>query len=65
MLNRRTVILAVGGSLLAASFASHAQKPAKAFRVGFLSGGPRPADGAPPPPCDRRSRNSAMSKARM
>ena len=48
MLNRRTVILAVGGSLLAASFASHAQKPAKAFRVGFLSGGPRPADGAPP-----------------
>jgi putative ABC transport system substrate-binding protein len=48
MLNRRTVILAVGGSLLAAPFASHAQKPAKAFRIGFLSGGPRPADHAPP-----------------
>jgi len=48
MLHRRTVILAVGGSLLAAPFASRAQKPAKVWRIGFLSGGPRPADGAPP-----------------
>jgi putative ABC transport system substrate-binding protein len=48
MMDRRTVILAVGGSLLAAPFASHAQKPAKVWRIGFLSGGPRPADGAPP-----------------
>jgi putative ABC transport system substrate-binding protein len=48
MLNRRTVILAVGGSLLAAPFASRAQKPAKVWRIAFLSGGPRPADGAPP-----------------
>lgn len=48
MLNRRTVLLAAGGILLAAPFASHAQKPGKAFRVGFLSGGPRPTDGAPP-----------------
>jgi putative ABC transport system substrate-binding protein len=48
MMDRRTVILAVGGTLIAAPFASHAQKPAKVWRIGFLSGGPRPADGAPP-----------------
>ena len=48
MTSRRTVILVVAGSLLAAPFASHAQKPAKVWRIGFLSGGPRPADGAPP-----------------
>ena len=47
-MDRRTVILAIGGSLLAAPFASHPQKPAKAWRIGFLSGGPRPADGVPP-----------------
>jgi putative ABC transport system substrate-binding protein len=47
-MDRRAVILTVAGSLLAAPFASHAQKPAKVWRIGFLSGGPRPADGAPP-----------------
>jgi putative ABC transport system substrate-binding protein len=47
-MDRRTVILTVGGSLLAAPFASHAQKPAKVWRIGFLSNGARPADGAPP-----------------
>ena len=47
-MDRRTVILTVGGCLLAAPFASHAQKPAKVWRIGFLSNGPRPADGAPP-----------------
>ena len=47
-MDRRTVLLAVGGSLLAAPFASHAQKPAKVWRIGFLTGGARPADGAPP-----------------
>jgi len=47
-MDRRTVIRIVGGCLLAAPFASHAQKPAKVWRIGFLSGGPRPADGAPP-----------------
>jgi putative ABC transport system substrate-binding protein len=46
-MDRRTVILIVG-SLLAAPLASHAQKPPKVWRIGFLSGGPRPADGAPP-----------------
>ena len=48
MLDRRTVILAIGGSLLAAPFASHAQKPAKMWRIGLLANGTRPADGAPP-----------------
>src|SRR2546429_9270644 len=48
VMDRRTVILAVGGTLLAAPFASHAQKPAKVWRIGFLAGGARPADGAPP-----------------
>src|SRR5438034_10378063 len=48
MMNRRTVILVVAGSLIAARYASHAQKPAKVWRIGFLSGGPRAADGAPP-----------------
>lgn len=47
MLNRRTVIL-VGGGLLVTPFAGRAQKPAKEWRIGFLSGGPRPPDGAPP-----------------
>src|SRR4029077_9196475 len=47
-MDRRTVLLAVGGSLLAAPFASHAQKPAKVWRIGFLSGAARPPDGAPP-----------------
>jgi len=48
MLDRRTVILAIGGSLLAAPFASHAQKPATIWRIGLLANGTRPADGAPP-----------------
>ena len=47
-MDRRTVLRALGGTLLAAPFASHAQKPAKVWRIGFLSGGARPADGAPP-----------------
>src|ERR1700687_504689 len=47
-MNRRTVVLAVAGCILAAPFANHAQKPAKVWRIGFLSGGPRPADGALP-----------------
>jgi putative ABC transport system substrate-binding protein len=48
MMNRRTVLLTVVSTFFAAPFASHAQKPAKVWRIGFLSGGPRPADGAPP-----------------
>ena len=47
-MDRRTVILAFGGSLLATPFASRAQKPAKIWRIGLLANGARPADGAPP-----------------
>src|SRR5580765_2893532 len=47
MLNRRTVILA-GGGLLVAPFAGRAQTPARVWRIGYLSGGPRPPDGAAP-----------------
>jgi putative tryptophan/tyrosine transport system substrate-binding protein len=47
-MDRRTVILAAGGSLLAASFTGHAQKPPKVWRVGYLANGARPPDGAPP-----------------
>ena len=47
-MDRRTVVLAFGGSLLATPFASHAQKPAKIWRIGLLANGARPADGAPP-----------------
>ena len=47
-MDRRTVILVIGGSLLATPFACYPQKPAKVWRIGFLSGGARPADGAPP-----------------
>ena len=36
MMDRRTVILAVAGSLLARPFASHAQTPAKVWRIGML-----------------------------
>ena len=47
MLRRRAVVIA-GCGLLVGSFAVRGQKPVKAWRIGFLSGGPRPADGAPP-----------------
>jgi putative ABC transport system substrate-binding protein len=48
MIDRRTFVRALAGSLVASPFASRAQKPAKAWRIGFLSGGARPPDGAPP-----------------
>jgi putative ABC transport system substrate-binding protein len=47
-MDRRTVILTVGASLLAAPFASRAQKPVKVWRIGLLANGARPPDGAPP-----------------
>jgi putative ABC transport system substrate-binding protein len=48
MTDRRTFTRALAGSLVAAPFASRAQKPAKVWRIGFLAGGARPPDGAPP-----------------
>ena len=47
-MDRRAVIFTVGCSLLVAPFASYAQKSAKVWRIGFLSGAARPEDGAPP-----------------
>ncbi len=47
-MRRRTVILALGGSLLAAPFCGRAQTPAKVWRIGFLANNARPPDGAPP-----------------
>jgi putative tryptophan/tyrosine transport system substrate-binding protein len=47
-MDRRTVILAFGAALLAAPCATHAQRTAKVWRVGYLANGARPLDGAPP-----------------
>ena len=47
-MDRRTAILAVGGTLIAAPFAGRAQKPTKIWRIGLLTNGARPPDGAPP-----------------
>src|SRR5271165_437885 len=47
-MDRRSFIRALAVSPLAAPLPGHAQKPGKTWRVGFLSGGPRPADGNPP-----------------
>src|SRR5271169_5489010 len=47
-MDRRTLVLAVGASLLAAPFHSHAQKTAKVWRIGYLSNGAPPPNAAPP-----------------
>ena len=48
MTDRRMFMRALAGSLLAAPFASHAQQAGKVWRIGFLSRGARPPDGALP-----------------
>ena len=48
-MDRRAVLFSIGGGLLVAPFAIRAQKPPKVWRIGFLSGAGRPADGLPPP----------------
>ena len=47
-MDRRTIILAAGSTLLAAPFAAYAQTGTKAWRIGFLANGARPPDGAAP-----------------
>jgi putative ABC transport system substrate-binding protein len=46
--DRRTFIDAVGGALLACTCIADAQQTGKVWRIGFLGGGARPPDGAPP-----------------
>jgi hypothetical protein len=50
LLDRRAFLATLGGGLLAAPIAVEAQPRARTWRVGFLSGGGRPPDGAPPLP---------------
>jgi putative tryptophan/tyrosine transport system substrate-binding protein len=47
-MDRRTFIGSVAGGLVAVPLAALAQQQGKVWRVGYLSGGVRPADGAPP-----------------
>jgi putative ABC transport system substrate-binding protein len=47
-MDRREFISVVGMSLLAAPLAAEAQQAGKVWRVGFLAGGARTPDGAPP-----------------
>jgi ABC-type uncharacterized transport system substrate-binding protein len=47
-MKRRTFIASIAGGLVAVPFPSYAQQPAKVWHIGFLSGGARPPDGAPP-----------------
>jgi putative ABC transport system substrate-binding protein len=49
-MDRRRVILAVAGGMLAAPFISLAQRPAKVWHIGVLSNNAAPPDGAPPEP---------------
>jgi len=49
-MNRRAFLSALSGSLLVAPLVGEAQQRAKTWRVGFLSGGGQPPDGAPPLP---------------
>jgi putative ABC transport system substrate-binding protein len=48
MISRRRFIAILAGSPVAAFRDANAQQPAKVWRVGFLSGGARPADSLPP-----------------
>jgi putative ABC transport system substrate-binding protein len=49
LLERRTFMTMITGGLLAAPLAVEAQQAGKVWRVGFLAGGARTPDGAPPP----------------
>jgi putative ABC transport system substrate-binding protein len=49
-MDRRTFIAIATTGLLGCSGVARAQQAAKVWRVGFLAGGARPADGAPPAP---------------
>ncbi len=48
MIDRRTFLAGVGAGLLAAPLAAEGQQGGKTWQIGFLAGGARPPDGAPP-----------------
>lgn len=52
-IERRAFLAAITGGLLATPLAVGAQQQGKVWRVGFLAGGARPPDGAPPMPLRR------------
>ena len=47
-MERRTFLGMIAGGLLAAPLAAEAQQGGKTWQIGFLTGGARPPDGAPP-----------------
>ena len=47
-MNRRTLLVAIGGSVLAAPLWVAAQPTEKMWHIGYLTPGIRPPDGAPP-----------------
>ncbi len=47
-MDRRSFISTVAGELLAAPLAAEAQQTGKVWRIGYLAGGARTSDGAPP-----------------
>ena len=48
MIDRRTFLAGTGAVLLAAPLAAEGQQGGKTWQIGFLTGGVRPPDGAPP-----------------
>jgi hypothetical protein len=62
MMERRTFLGVIAGSLLAAPLAAEAQG-GKTWRVGFLSGGGQLPDGAPRCRCARPSRSLVTSSS--
>jgi ABC-type uncharacterized transport system substrate-binding protein len=48
VIDRRTFLAGTGAVLLAAPLAAEGQQGGKTWQIGFLTGGARPPDGAPP-----------------
>jgi putative tryptophan/tyrosine transport system substrate-binding protein len=48
VMDRRTFIGSVAAGILAVPLAAAAQQTSKVWHIGYLAGGPRPSDGAPP-----------------
>src|SRR5258708_39609879 len=48
MMDRRTFVGSVAAGILAVPLAAPAQQTSKVWHIGYLAGGPRPSEGAPP-----------------